>query len=576
MRFCNQEVIVHQQLTDGRSVAGRASACVPSPLSVVSRALLAALMGVSVGATSSRAQSDSTGADTSQGAAATPAVPSPGSPRHALEQYLSLARAGRSAEAAAYLDLSDTTQGPALARRLKAVLDRYLWIDLDRVSSLTVGDTADGLPPGVDQLGTIRGLDGVPVPIRLTRTQAGSEVPWRFTRATVLRVPALYATLPDRWVLEHLPPVLLRPGPFELLWWQWLSLPVLIIVSVVLGAVISRLARAIIGRIVVRTRVTWDDAVLSRLGGPLTAAATLVLISALVPWLSLYRPAAEATYRVIRVGLFITFFWSLWRLVDVARDILSRTRWALASASSRALLPLGGRVTKVIVLAIAAVAVLSILGYPVASLIAGLGIGGLAFALAAQKTVENLFGAFSIGVDQPFREGDFVKIDDFVGTVEQLGLRSTRFRTLDRTLITIPNGRLADMRLESFAARDRLRLATVIGLVYETTAAQMREVLAGLERVLRAHPRIWPDVVVVRFREFAASSLDIEIMAWFQTRDWGEFQLIRQDVLLQFMEVVETAGSSFAFPTQTIHLGNEAVEALGQGNGSTRSAQRAR
>ena len=223
-------------------------------------------------------------------------------------------------------------------------------------------------------------------------------------------------------------------------------------------------------------------------------------------------------------------------------------------------------------LAIAVVAVLSMLGYPVASLIAGLGIGGLAVALAAQKTVENLFGAFSIGVDQPFREGDFVKIEDFVGTVEAVGLRSSRFRTLDRTVITIPNGRLADMRLESFTARDRLRLATVIGVEYRTTAAQMREVLSGFERVLRDHPKIWPDAMVVRFREFAASSLDIEIMAWFQTSDWGEFQLIRQEILLQFMELVERAGTSFAFPTRTIHIASVPPGAEGLGdNESTRA-----
>jgi MscS family membrane protein len=206
---------------------------------------------------------------------------------------------------------------------------------------------------------------------------------------------------------------------------------------------------------------------------------------------------------------------------------------------------------------VALVAFLAELGYPVASLVAGLGIGGLALALAAQKTVENLFGAFSIGADQPFREGDFVRIEDFVGTVEAIGLRSTRFRTLDRTLITIPNGKLADMRLESLTERDRMRLACTIGLVYGTTTSQMKTVLAGLERVLRAHPRIWPDAVVVRFKEFGDSSLNIEVMAWFQTSVWSEFQLMRQDILLQFMDVVEKAGSSFAFPTRTVHLVTE-------------------
>lgn len=205
-------------------------------------------------------------------------------------------------------------------------------------------------------------------------------------------------------------------------------------------------------------------------------------------------------------------------------------------------------------MALALVAVLSELGYPVAGLLAGLGIGGIAVALAAQKTVENLFGSLAMAADPPFGLGDFVRIEDFVGTVEAIGLRSTKIRTLDRTLVSLPNGRLADMRLESLAARDRMRLACTVGLVYGTSAEQMRSVLQGLEEVLRAHPRIWPDAVVVRFKELGPFSLDIEVMAWFQTSEWAEFQLIRQEVLLRFMEVVDRAGTSFAFPTRTVHL----------------------
>jgi MscS family membrane protein len=229
------------------------------------------------------------------------------------------------------------------------------------------------------------------------------------------------------------------------------------------------------------------------------------------------------------------------------------------NAAARSLAPLAGRIAKVIVLVIGVIAVLSELGYPVASLIAGLGIGGIALALAAQKTVENVFGSLSIGLDHPFRVGDFVKIEDAVlGTVESIGLRSTRVRTLDRTVVTLPNGKLADMRIESYTARDRMRLACTIGLVYGTTAAQVRAVLEGIERALRAQPKIWPGEVVVRFLGFGASSLDIEIMAWFETTDMTEFRAIRQDMLLGFMDVVEGAGSSFAFPTQTVHLVTEA------------------
>jgi MscS family membrane protein len=218
------------------------------------------------------------------------------------------------------------------------------------------------------------------------------------------------------------------------------------------------------------------------------------------------------------------------------------------------LLPLGRKIAKVVLLALGLAAVLNELGFQVASLLAGLGIGGIALALAAQKTVENLFGSVAIGVDQPFRVGDFVKVEDVVGTVEAIGMRSTRLRTLDRTLVTIPNGKLADMRTETFAARDRMRLLANLGLVYGTTAEQLRAVLAGIEAALRAHPLLWPDALSVRFNEFRDSSLNVEVMAWFRTTDWNEFTLVRQELFLSFLGVAERAGTSLAFPTRTVHL----------------------
>ncbi len=343
----------------------------------------------------------------------------------------------------------------------------------------------------------------------------------------------------------------------DLIWWQWLALLAPLLLAWGGGYLLSRLTRMILQRIAARTSMAWDDALVARTGGPLTLGWWLAICYAGIPWLELAPSVRTGVKRGLRAILLFCVFWALMRAIDVVGEALTTSRWSLDRPSSRPLLRLGTRVGKVALIAAALVAFLSELGYPVASLLAGLGIGGLAVALAARSTLENLFGAFSIGADQPFREGDTVKVEDFVGTVETVGLRSTRIRTPDRTLITLPNGKLADMRVESFTARDRLRLACTVGLVYGTTANQVREVLAGLERVLRAHPLIWPDTVVVRFMALGASSLDIEVVAWFQTQDWGEFQLIRQDILLQFMGVVEQAGSSFAFPTSTVHVVNE-------------------
>jgi MscS family membrane protein len=355
-------------------------------------------------------------------------------------------------------------------------------------------------------------------------------------------------------LLEAIKGILWSAGPRGLLVWQWLALVPMAVVALVLGRILGRVTSSVGKKLTSKTGTHWDDKAMDDLRKPIGLAWGVGLLWASLPLLDA-TGAAESFLRVLlRAVLFAVFFWSLLRLVEVGRQFLTTRPWARANPASRSLLQLGTRAAKVVTFVIAVIAIVSELGYPVGSLLAGLGIGGLAVALAAQKTLENVLGAFSIGFDQPFREGDFVHIEDFVATVETIGLRSTRFRTLDRTLVTIPNGRLADMRIENFAPRDRLRLACTIGVEYGTSVEQMRLLLAGLERVLRQHPKIWPDAVVVRFKEYAASSLDIEVMAWFQTSEWSEFQLIRQEVLLQFMGVVEACGCSFAFPTTTVHV----------------------
>ncbi len=330
--------------------------------------------------------------------------------------------------------------------------------------------------------------------------------------------------------------------------------------AVIVGRVIARILRTVFLRVSRRTQVDWDDKLAERLGGPVSTIIALQVFRIALDYLPLGVTAVVRIVQLIDILGVAVVIWAGFRVIDIVRDALSTRQWAKDRPASRSLLALGSRFSKVAVLILGVLVGLSQLGISIASLIAGLGIGGLVIALAAQKTVENVFGAVSIGIDQPMREGDFVKIYDFVGTVEQIGLRSTRIRTLDRTVITIPNGELANQRIESYSVRDRIRLSTTIGLVYETTAAQVREVIEGLTKVLRDHPKIWPDTVVVKFSEFAASSLDIQIMAWFQTGDWGEFQQIRENVLLDFMAVVEKAGTSIAFPTRTVHVVNESAD----------------
>jgi MscS family membrane protein len=479
----------------------------------------------------------------------------PDSPRASLAAYLDLARHGKYPEAARYLILpeGEPGRGAELARRLKAVLDRHLSIDPDAVSPLSEGNPADGQPPRVEQVGAIPVLAGSVQPVRLVKSQDANGALWAFSRATVSSVDRWYEELPDAWAHDRLPDVLLRPGPANVARWQWAALPLLLLAAWVLGRLLTAMTVAVLGRLAARTPTQWDDLLVPRLRSPFTLAWAVIVLHLLLPFLALYAPAEQVPRTLLRVAWGLSVLWAVWRSIDVSAQHVVRTPWGLGNPSGRSLLTIGVRFGKVALAMITLLAVVATLGFPVGTVLAGLGLGGLALALAAQKTVENLIGTVTLAADQPFREGDTVRVDGLEGVVETIGLRSTRIRTNERTLVTVPNGRLADMRIESLAVRDRFCLACTLSLVYGTTAAQVAAVLEGCDRVLRTHPKIWPEVVV-SLKALAPSSLDVEILAWFRARDFEEFRLCRQEALLGFMKVVEDAGTSFAFPTRTVHV----------------------
>ena len=197
------------------------------------------------------------------------------------------------------------------------------------------------------------------------------------------------------------------------------------------------------------------------------------------------------------------------------------------------------------------------LGLPLYSVVAGLGIGGLAVALAIRPTLENLIGGIMLYLDQPVRIGDFCSFGDKTGTVESIGVRTSKIRALDRTLISIPNAALADMQLINWAKCDRMLITTTIGLRYETENDQLRYVLVKFREMLHAHPKIDSETVRVRFADFGQSSLDIVVRIYALTRDFNEYYAIREDVLLRMSEIVKNSGSGFAFPSQTLYMGRD-------------------
>ena len=356
-------------------------------------------------------------------------------------------------------------------------------------------------------------------------------------------------------IQQYLPAPLLGQGPLTLLWWQWLALPIGLGVSVLAGRILGAVTHAVLVRVTRHTRSDWDDRLIERLTPPIRLLWAIATAYLLKLGLDLPDAAERHVDQVLKAATVAVSFWAGLRSIDLGFQAIAATPTARAHGLEQGLLPMLRKVTKIAVFAMAVIAVLTDLGYPVGSLLAGLGIGGLALALAAQKTVENLFGSVAINVDQPFRVGDFVRLESGeTGTVEAIGLRSTRVRTLDRTVVTVPNGKLADQRVESFAVRDRCRLACKLPLVYGTTADQVRAVLSGALAVLQRQPRLWPEGASVRVTALAESSIDVEVLAWFGTADWNEFMVLREEVLLGLLESVERAGTSLAYPTRTVLL----------------------
>lgn len=480
--------------------------------------------------------------------------PSPESPRASVTAFLELAQRHEYEQAAQYLDLpaSERRRGAELARMLREVLDQRLWIQMERVSPLARGDTMDGEPLR-DRLGVIPGASGLPEPVYVRRFDGDRVRRWRFDQETVASIDGWYEALPDAWLRGRLPTPLLREGPLGVHYWQWIGMAIAILLTISLAALLALAARYIVGLVTARTSTEWDELVVSRLRGPFRLWLVGVLAMPMFGVLGLNARASEFITAASRGVVLLAVFWAALRLISLVQDQLLIGSWANGQAQARTLVPLLTRFMRVMVFIIALLVLLAQFGYPVGTLLAGIGIGGVALALASQKTVEHLFGSVSLAADKVFRVGDFVRIGEVEGTVERIGLRSTSVRTLARTVVRIPNGRLAEERVETFGERDRFLFEHFLGVTYSTTPAQIRTIVAAIEARLREHKDLWPDTVVVRTSGFADSAITIRVRAWFTVEDFVDFLDVQHELLLSFMEIVEAAGSSFAFPSRTVY-----------------------
>jgi MscS family membrane protein len=366
--------------------------------------------------------------------------------------------------------------------------------------------------------------------------------------------------VPPVWVIRYLSPWLWTTSIYGVAAWQWIALPVAFLVSMLVGhlavAVLSRAAGPI-GRRALRR---WDDELFTAFRRPAGILVGTLAFGALVPFIALRRNADEIVDSGVDALMLVGLFWAGVRTLDLFADRATKSITASRAADPDArgsalnLVNMGTKVGKVVLVVFGAAVILNQLGVQVGSIVAGLGIGGIAVALAAQKTIENFFGSVTLGVDRPLHIGDYVAVDGIQGKVERIGLRSTRLRTLDRTVITLPNGKLADMRIENYTARDRIRLFERMEIQYATKPATLRAILADMRAYLAERPGIFAEEIYVNLVSFGDAGFAVEVMAWYQTRAWEKFLPWREETLLGLLDIVDRHGANLAYPTHTLQI----------------------
>ena len=355
--------------------------------------------------------------------------------------------------------------------------------------------------------------------------------------------------IPHRWT-EALPPWLRIPLAGQAAW-KWIALALMAGVFLAFLRVAYRLSRRGSSERPFRRALAQ-----SLLPASLLVAAPAFAYFALVQ-LNVLGGLSTAIAMGATVVMFLAGAWICWRLAPVVAEAAIASPNIPTESVDAHLIRICTRLLGIIAGAGLLAMGADRLGIPVFGIVAGLGVGGLAIALAAQSTVENLIGGLSLFADKSIRVGDFCRCGTDEGTVETIGIRSTWIRGADRTLTTIPNAALSKMSVVNFGRRDQTMMKAVLGVRYETTPEQLRYLLVKLRELLLSHPGLHPESARARFVGFGASSLDIEVFAYVKTTVRAEFLAIQEDVWLRVMDMVEQSGTGFAFPSQTLYFGRD-------------------
>src|SRR3984885_3538884 len=469
--------------------------------------------------------------------------------------FLQAAQQGDYSIAAQYLQMSPArrqSEGDALAMKLNVVMNRAFGGSL-RPSRDREGTPQEDVPLDHQRLGTMSAGD-VDADLNLVRvTDPAAGKIWLIESDTLVKVPELYDQVEARQVEARLPQWTVKHQLAGMPLWQWFAL--LLLIPVAAGAAwLLLVVLQIPLRVWARRRGHAELVQWRSVSAPAWLLVGAIVHRILASYLGLPLLPRHYYNQLVAVAVIVGFNWILWRVIQWFLQRVRNRALARGHSGTGSLMLLGERIIKAIVVVLALFLILGVLGFNLSTALAGVGIGTLAVGFGAQQTIENLFGGVSVLGDEVIRVGDVCKFGDRTGTVEDIGLRSTRVRTEERTLLAIPNGTVATINVENLSRRDKMLLKTVLGLHTDTSQEHVRTELSEMRRVLNSNPKIESNSVRVRLIELTSSALNVELVCYILTQDFNEFASVREDVLLEIMNLVEDSGASLASSSQKLYL----------------------
>lgn len=470
-------------------------------------------------------------------------------PRATVLGFLNAARKGNLQVAVLYLNtpLRGESSG-TLAHQLAVVLDRRLPARLNEISNKPEGSLEDPLKPNQEWIGTISTENG-PLDILVERVDRGANGKvWLFSRQTLASIPEVAQELNKPAIERFLPDFMVTTRIATIPIFEWLALFLGMPLIYLLTGLLNRIISSSVGQLRQRLGKRSDTQNPQVLRPPIR----LLLLAVAIRWFASSVSLPLLARQVWNtVALMITIGACVWVLMLLnswsERHLVARN---LSVSGSASVLRLIRRLFDVLWVFVGLLIIFHHFAINVTAVLAGLGVGGIAVALAAQKTLENVIAGVSLVADRAVRVGDFVTLGDIQGKVEEVGLRSTRIRTLDRTLASLPNGQVANMKLETLSARDKFWFHPLVRLRHETTPAQLRSIMAGIGNLLSGHHGVDPFSLRVRFVGFGAFSLDLDIFAYVLASDTNDFLEIQEELLLDIMAIVHDGGTAIAFQGQ--------------------------